>query len=221
MMCGELVRRTDEPGAADRGSAGRVRAVVLGGECQRDIRAAGVLRVVRVAGELSARDTEFSHATDWDADGNFWRDGVVPGDFWRSGGGQAGVPASAFAGVPAIDGGVFFAGVDWSTVAGAGTERCPAGIVRGMHIDFAGAGDIAGKAERGRDDGARVEGECEDAGVLDLLHHGEHWGSGGPAGGLAGEKAPRSGKDFFCRSGGCVRDVLFGGDAFSEAQAQC
>src|SRR6516225_6227804 len=218
MMC--AVRRTDEPGAADRRGAGRVRAVVLGSERQRDFRAAGVLRVVCIDGELSARDTELSHTTDRDADGNFWRDGVVPGDFWRSSGGQAGIPASTFAGIPDFDGVVFSAGVDWSAVAGSSAQGSAAGTVRGVPFDFAGAGDIAGEAECGGDDGARVKGECEDAGVLNLLHDGEHWRSGGPAGGVAGEAALGSGEDPLYRGGRCVRDVLFGGDAFSGAEAQ-
>src|SRR5271165_5384410 len=42
--------RRDEPGAADRRGARGIRAVVLGGERQRDFRAAGILRVVRFAG---------------------------------------------------------------------------------------------------------------------------------------------------------------------------
>src|SRR4249919_1125751 len=65
-----------------------------------------------------------------------------------------------------------------------------------MHIDFAGAGDIAGETERGGNDGARVKRKCEVAGLLDLLHDGEHRRSDGTAGGVAGEAAPGSGKDF-------------------------
>src|SRR4030095_2212792 len=53
-------RRLHELCAAPQRGADWIRATVLGGQHQRDFRAPGVLRSVRIARELSSRDNELS-----------------------------------------------------------------------------------------------------------------------------------------------------------------
>src|SRR5262245_49407446 len=79
----EIARRVHEFCAAPRRGADRIRAPVLGCQRQRNIRAAGLLRSICLARELSARDAELSYRADGNLDRNLWRRRLVHGHFWR------------------------------------------------------------------------------------------------------------------------------------------
>src|SRR5215468_12138343 len=127
------------------GGAGGVRAVVLGGEHQRTVRALFILRGVRGAGTVSARGAAVPHATGHATDGNVRRAGVVPGDPGRGDGRPAGIPARSFDRVPDSGDRVFFDGLAERCVVRSAARDAAAGD-RG--VDTAGAGRFDGEAVR-------------------------------------------------------------------------
>ena len=139
------------------GSPHWVCASILDCEHHGNFRAAGVLRGVFVARVVPAGKAELLDAGDGNADGNFRRDGVVPGNFRGHRCRSHGVPARFVTGLRDSRDRVLSDWFNCGSVAKPDTKRGATRIVCRRHSDAAGARCGAGEAVRSWHDSARVE----------------------------------------------------------------
>ncbi len=164
---------------AHRRNSLRLRAPVLGRKYQRTVRAAVLLRGVRVARALPARDAEFSSRAGSSLTGLFgglvWFLAAFGGTLADRLGFRRSLSLAYFILTCAY----FLLGSLGSRVAGAVACSRAAGGFGRIRVDAAGVGNCAGEALRGGDHRAVVERKCSLHRLLDLLHAGEYRRRGG------------------------------------------
>src|SRR5713101_1774575 len=204
------IRGSHEFPPASRGDQNRLRAAFLGCQPQRDLRAALLLRRLRVPGSLPAAQAEFLHAANRHADGHFRRHGLVPGHFRGRGGGQTWLSSRIFARLPHPRRRLLSDWLHRRLLARAHPQRRALGPLRRLHPDPPRAGHLARQTLRRRHYRSHFQGKRALHRLFHLLHHGEHRRGFRPLRRLLGASSSRRRKRLPRRGPQCLPDVFRG-----------